>query len=167
MNRKKRKEKKKLLGRRMLKKNAVFRKSYIQRLYSCLQYDCTQRIFECCSQREACVCILGYLSLVGGVIKVNIQQHRSSFFLNLGIIGGSVPFIAQPFVATASPFLVLSRGRLKLHSNILFSKKGWQSQWDWFHACRLHKIYVCYILLKYIVLQIAWIILNISYIFLI
>lgn len=125
MNRKKkRKKKKKLLDRRMLKKNAVFRKSYIQRLYSCLQYDCTQRIFERCSQRKACVCILGYLQLVGEVIKVNLQQHRSILFLNLGIKGGSVLFIAQPFVATASPFLVLSRGRLKHHSNILFSKRA-------------------------------------------
>lgn len=52
-----------LLGRRILKKNAVFRKSCIQSLYSCLDYDCTQRIFECCSQREACVCIPG-ISLI-------------------------------------------------------------------------------------------------------
>lgn len=54
---------------------------------------------------------------------MNLQWHRPSLYLRLGIIGGSVLFIAQPFVPTASLFLVFRLGRLKLHSDILFSNE--------------------------------------------
>lgn len=51
---------------------------------------------------------------------MSLQWQRPSLYLRLGIIGGSVLFIAQPFVPTASLFLVF---RLKLHSVILFSNE--------------------------------------------
>lgn len=44
---------------RKMKTKGFSHQWYIHSLYSCLYNDCTQRIFEHCSQREACLCIYG------------------------------------------------------------------------------------------------------------